>query len=270
MNSIQIFACDHRKNVQWNLPYIRFGGPESDCAIKIDANNIFEIEVNPDEAPKIFWLWKNLEQLGNPDVIGYCQYRRFYSTINTTIPVINIKQSQFNSKFVLTPLQQLQLMVQNNADGIFHPHFKIINENLIPYKYIWDQIRIHSKNECLQEKYYKYIFDLLLKYTQDDLKESMKQSFEVKENYLCNIFTVKTPLFKEFGQVAFNALKELLETMTTNEKKELHPYWLAYIFERYTSCYYHALEISGKCHFLKIPLLTIEAEKHIKWNKNSL
>ena len=40
---------------------MRFGGPESSCAIKTDANKIFDIEVNADETPKLFWLWKNLD-----------------------------------------------------------------------------------------------------------------------------------------------------------------------------------------------------------------
>lgn len=94
----------------------------------------------------------------------------------------------------------------------------------------------------------------------------MIQAFEEKENYLCNIFTVKTIIFKEFGITAFKAVKDLLALMTTNERSKLHPYWLAYLFERYTSCWYHALEISGKYKFLKIPLLTINAHKHIEWN----
>lgn len=60
MDSIQIFACDHRKNIQWNLPYVRFGGSESDCAIKNDKNEIFGIACNADETPKIYWLWMKI------------------------------------------------------------------------------------------------------------------------------------------------------------------------------------------------------------------
>ena len=54
-----IFACDHRHNVEWNLPYVRFGGPESDCAIRCQ-NKIFDADVNADETPKLFWLWQNI------------------------------------------------------------------------------------------------------------------------------------------------------------------------------------------------------------------
>lgn len=265
MNSIQIFACDHRHDVQWDLPYVRFGGPESSCAIKTDANKIFDIEVNADETPKLFWLWKNLDQLGNPDVVGYCQYRRFFCSLTAQLPVIDIPREKLRREFALTPLQQLMLINQYNVDGILHPHFKVIDDRKTPYTYIWEQIYILTKEDMLQMKLQRKAFELLLEHTPSNLKDAMNKAFKVKENYLCNIFTVKSKLFKEFGEVAFKVIEDLLKSMTVEERLELHPYWLAYIFERYTSCWYHALEISGKCRFLKIPLLTIDAGKHIRW-----
>lgn len=267
--SIQIFACDHRKNVQWDLPYIRFGGPESDCALKIDANKIFGIEVNADETPKIFWLWKNLSQFGDPDVIGYCQYRRFFGAVDASLPIIDIPRETLRREFALTPLQQLTLINTHDVDGIMHPHFKVIDEQKTPYKYIWEQMYILTKQDMLQLKLQKKAFDMLLEHTPSNLKDAMAKAFEVKENYLCNIFTVKSELFKEFGEVAFKAVEDLLKSMTDEEKLELHPYWLAYLFERYTSCWYHALEISRRCKFLKMPLLTIDASKHIEWKGKS-
>lgn len=65
-----VFACDHRHNAKWDLPYVRFGGEESDCAVRC-KNEICGLSVNADEAPKIYWLWKNIDELG-ADVIGYC------------------------------------------------------------------------------------------------------------------------------------------------------------------------------------------------------
>lgn len=264
MNQIQIFACDHRKNVNWELPYVRFGGPESECAIKTE-NKIFDIDVNADETPKIFWLWKNLNQLGSPDYIGYCQYRRFFSSINTSLPVINISNQEFNIKYLLTPIQQLSIINENNVDGILHPHFKVINENLIPYTYIWEQIYILTQEKMLNIKYQKLAFDILYDNTPSELKHFIKLSFKIKENYLCNIFTVKRDLFNMFGNIAFSSIKKLLTIISQDEKNKSHPYWLAYLFERYMSCFYHALELSNKYKFIKIPLLTIDAHKHIKW-----
>lgn len=86
---IKIFACDHRHNIDWNLPYIRFGGVESDCQIKVD-NIIENIPVNADETPKIYWLWKNLATFKDIKYIGYCQYRRFFTNLNVKKPILNI------------------------------------------------------------------------------------------------------------------------------------------------------------------------------------
>ena len=110
---------------------------------------------------------------------------------------------------------------------------------------------------------------MLLKHTPQDLKSSMEKSFEVKENYLCNIFTAKRSVFKAFGETAFSAVRDLLEVMPAEDKAALHPYWLAWVLERYTSCWYHALELSGKYKFLKIPIMTLDGSKHIKWEGSS-
>lgn len=266
-DSILIFACDHRQNVQWNLPYIRFGGPESECNIKIKANKIFNIDVNADEAPKLFWLWENIQEFGNPDIIGYCQYRRFFTNINTNgLPLINISIDAFQNKFAMTPLQQLSLINTYNVDGILHLHFKIISDN-INYKYIWEQFPLLNENKMLQPKYQKLAFDLLLKHTPTELKQYIEASFQIKEMYLCNIFTAKRQVFDLFGKITFNAVKELLSNMEYNERMSLFPCWLAYLFERYTSCFYHALELSGKYKFLKVPLLTIDGQTHTSWKK---
>lgn len=269
IENIQIFACDHRKNAEWNLPYIRFGGPESNCAIKISDNKIFDIEVNADETSKIFWLWQNINQFGNPDIIGYCQYRRFFSAFMSQFPVINLSIANFQPQFALTPFQQLMLINKNNVDGILHPAFKVIDDSKNSYKYIWEQIYILTKEDMLQLDFQKKAFDLFLTYTPNNLKNAMSEAYKVKENYLCNIFTVKTSLFKEFGEIAFKALKDLLNIIPKNQREKCHPYWLAYLFERYTSCWYHALEISGKYKFLKIPLLTIDGQNHIIWKKQN-
>lgn len=160
---------------------------------------------------------------------------------------------------------QESLICHSNTDGILHPHFKVVDESKTPYTYIWDQIRILEGERNLQLKYQKVAFDLLLNHVSSDMRGAMEQAFKVRENYLCNIFTVKKKVFKEFGDCAFAAVRDLLAMMSDSEKHAIHPYWLAYLFERYTSCWYHAAEISGKYRFSKVPLLTIDAQNHIKW-----
>ena len=128
MQTIQIFACDHRKGATWDLPYVRFGGPESECALKTGENQVLGVSVNADETPKLFWLWKHLDELGSPDYVGYCQYRRFFTAVNAGLPVVDIPREKFKREFALGPTEQLVQLVQTGADGILHPHFKVIDD----------------------------------------------------------------------------------------------------------------------------------------------
>lgn len=75
-------------------------------------------------------------------------------------------------------------------------------------------------------------------------------------------------MFKQFGEIAFKTVTQVLDAMDDMhvDKHMLHPYWLAYLFERFTSCYFHALEMTGK-RFVKIPLACVDANKHVQWTK---
>ena len=254
-----VFACDHRIGVPWNLPYVRFGGPESECCIRCE-NKIEGKLVNADETAKIYWLWKHLDQFGS-NIIGYCQYRRFFTTVYTNLPVINIRHEQFKSEFAMTPFQQEALIKKNNADGILHPAFNVVNFSRTPFTYIWEQIEILTGEDMLPKDCQKAAFDIFLSCTPSYLQDHMRDAFSIDKNYLCNIFTVKVEIFNQFGNIAFKAIPQVIN-LVGDRASNLHPYWLAYLLERYTSCYYHCLELNGS-KFLKVPLMTIDAEKHI-------
>lgn len=258
-----VFACDHRKGINWNLPYVRFGGPESECIIRC-KNEICGRTVNADETPKLYWLWKHLDEFG-ADIIGYCQYRRFFTVAQTRMPLINIAEAQFKQQFAMEPLQQEVLIKQHNVDGILHPAFNVVDCRKTPFTYIWEQMEILEGNKMLPDGMHKAAFDCLLDATPAAFKQLMQQAFAIHENYLCNIFTVKTDMFKLFGSIAFAAIPQVLDTVG-DKAKSLHPYWLAYLLERYTSCFYHCMELAGH-KFLKVPLMTIDAGKHIEWKQ---
>lgn len=263
--SVLIFANDHRQNVSWDLPYIRFGGEESDAAIRC-KNEILGKQVNRDEVPKIFWLWQNIDSFGC-DIIGYCQYRRFFTGCQCQLPVINLHADAFKSGYALKPEHQESIIQNGMFDGILHPAFNVVNKNVTPFTFIWEQIAILEGSNHFPVDRQKNVFDIFLDHTPNELKSAVEKSFSVSENYLCNIFTAKKDVFKLFGSIAFPTVIDLLNLVTDEEKQNLHPYFLAYLFERLTSCFYHSLEISGKCKFAKLPLMTIDADKHIEWRQ---
>ena len=247
------------------MPFLRFGGIESECAVKCD-NSIFGIPVNADETPKLYWLWKNLGDFGC-DVIGYCQYRRFFTKVNTRVPILMITRARFSKDMAMEPAFQEAVIRSHKVDGILHPAIPVVNRSLTPFKYVWEQIAILEQDKMCPLGKLKTVFDIFLSHTPADLKPFMEKAFLEPNNYLCNIFTVKSDVFKLFGDIAFVSVRDVLSMMTPDEKKRLHPYWLAYLFERYTSCFYHCLELSGKCRFAKVPLMTLDADKHIEWKQ---
>ena len=260
--SICVFACDHRPTAEWDLPYIRFGGPESSCAVRCPANEVLGEEAEADEVPKICWLWENLGQFGC-DVVGYCQYRRFFSRLATGLPVVDFPAPAFRREFAMTPGEQEAAMAAAGADGILHPHFKVVDERRTPYTYVWEQIGILEGERMLPSALREKAFSLLLSRTPERMKDAMEKAFRVRENYLCNIFTAKAAVFREFGETAFPAAADLLRLVGAGRSR-LHQYWLAYVFERFTSCWFHAAEISGRYRFLKVPLATIDGSRHVE------
>lgn len=259
-----VFACDNRHNVKWDLPYVRFGGEESDCAVKC-KNEICGLRVNADEAPKVYWLWKNIDELG-ANVLGYCQYRRFFTLQHAgEKSIVDIPASSFKREHAMTPLTQALLIKQAGADGILHPAISVVDKKQTPFTFIWEQMQILEGSSMLPDGMHKAAFDLLLEATPAELKPFMLKAFTVPENYLCNIFTVKKHIFKLFGSIAFTALPEVIK-MVGSRAAQLHPYWLAYLLERYTSCFYHCMELAGH-KFLKMPLMTLDGTKHFEWKQ---
>lgn len=162
----------------------------------------------------------------------------------------------------MTPLMQAMLIKQANAEGILHPAVNVVDKSKTPFTFIWEQMQILEGTKMLPEGMHKTAFGFFLAATPDELKPFMLKAFMVPENYLCSIFTVKKDVFKLFGSIVFTALPEVIKAVGSRAE-HLHPYWLAYLLERYTSCFYHCLELAGH-KFLKVPLMTLDGTKHIE------
>lgn len=83
--SIEVFACDHRYlgNKPWLFDMTRLGtGFANDCKLKdTDGETICTFANNKlmSEYTAIWWVWKHYKELGDPDYVGFCHYRRFFT-----------------------------------------------------------------------------------------------------------------------------------------------------------------------------------------------
>lgn len=254
---IKKFAVDYRtlsSSEKWTLPYIRIGGTGCDSAINI-GTTIENDKYCPamSELDKVWWVWKNIKEFGDPDFIGFCHYRRFF-TLSSQLQICNISASQFNSKMCLSPEEELVLISKNNAVGASMFPIKCSNS-----KMIWDQM--HDLEAELLPDINKRMFDMLLEASPLHLKDSIAKSFEQEKQYVCNIFTLRREYFDELCKMMFKVLPEFNDFIPLDIKKTLHPRYLGYYGERIVSCYLHAIQLNG-AKILHLPLLTIDANKH--------
>ena len=95
-NSIRVFACDHRYlgSKPWLYDAVRLGtGFSNDCKLKdIDGETICTPENDKlmSEYTAIWWLWKHIKELGDPDYVGFCHYRRFFTAAGPNYGVFPI------------------------------------------------------------------------------------------------------------------------------------------------------------------------------------
>lgn len=270
MNSIQIFACDHRKDTQWDLPYIRLGNYQSDAAINIkDDAEIAPYQLLLSEGAQIWWVYKHYKDLGNPDFVGFCHYRRFFSfAINR--PILNIPHDEYKKEYCANSLDVLAAMQKMNVDGASIMPFQVTTDEEYSFVDIADQLKFLSKKDrlCIPDSVIDQAFQLLLQNAQAKTTLMLKQVMKSKKTYVCNIFVLRKEMFFEYAKTVFPVFKELYKSIPQHSLSNIHPRFMGYILERFTSLYLTAYNLLGK-KIAVIPVLTIDANVHKKWDPNT-
>jgi len=83
----------------------------------------------------MWWVYKHLSDFGNPDYVGFCHYRRFFTCLNFPMGLLDIPKHEFNSSFCLSPIDQLSILETNKIDAITMSPVLITRDN---FTYIWD------------------------------------------------------------------------------------------------------------------------------------
>lgn len=266
MDSIQIFACDHRKNADYSLPFIRLGNSQSDAAINIkDDDELRPYHVVLSEGAQIWWVWKHLKELGNPDYIGFCHYRRFFGRANSYIK--NITWAELPNYKPFSPIEQLSILNADKLDGIVPIAFNPLKD--IAFKDIAKQTKYFSDSDGLgfTSEVVCKSFELLLECCPEDLRKHVKSAMANDCIYVCNIFTMKRELFETYGQIVFAACHKLNEFVKNIDISNFHKRWMGYILERFTSCIIHAFQLAGY-NFGICSLITTDGHIHEPYEKH--
>lgn len=257
-DSIQIFAADHRQNVDWNLPYIRVGNFQSDAIIKVDGIDPVD-QLAMSEGAQALYVSKHLSEFGNPAYVGLCHYRRTFAKISKIL--LDVKKEYFDPMVCLTPLEQLFLFKKHNVDFFVFARVQSYSEkHKSCVKNIIDEFYLHcQKIELSMSKSdISLAFDIFIDCLPNNLKTEAKAAMANTTIHCCNIFTTTSQLFVEWCNSYEKAFKLLKPQFENNTNKR----WFGYLLERFTSIWIDANVKIGKTKQV-LPLYTIDGKVHL-------
>lgn len=264
-DDIKIFAADHRRNIDWNLPYIRLGNCQSDAVNIITTVPVLYHRLLSEIAQAID-IKNRFAEFGSPSYLGLCHYRRFFTSSFKNILLVDLQEHEFKPEMCATPLFQLAALKRFNADILCFARVKSYNaDDDSKVNSLIDELELYGKkvNLNMSRSQIESAFDLLYMNFPEDLKPYFEKAMKQKTIHCCNIFTSKAEIFCQWAS--------LQETMFAVCKKafafagpdfyNLSHRWFAYLSERITSVYLDSLVLSGK-KMIMMPLLTINGKIH--------
>ena len=266
--SILVFAADHRQHVDWKLPFIRIGNMQSDACLRTDKilNDGLQVsdEIAMSEIRQAIAVSRCLKELGNPDYVGFCHYRRFFcKKMSTNVGLIDVKESQFMPEFVLDPAQQMQKLEQNKADMLLFPRVQSYPQHMKSQIIsLVDEIECLGKRVNLQmdRSDIQAAFDIWVSLLGNNLKDAAEIALNQKTLLACNIFTASRTIFQLWTALMKNAYAECSKHFSS-KLSSFNKRWFAYLAERFTSIYLDVMVMTGK-KAVVTQLMTIDGAKH--------
>lgn len=274
--SIEVFACDHRYlgNKPWLFDMTRLGtGFANDCKLKdTDGETICTLANNKlmSEYTAIWWVWKHYKELGDPDYVGFCHYRRFFTAHEPNYgayPICCIPPEMEMSAYMLAfkKNQLLEVIQQTQSDGVLPCPF-------VDYTYAKDcsdviQLMLRESEHLhlgLSMQQCEEMFSVLKKHMLKHFKEdAVDLSFKQIETFHFNVFVLQRDLFEAYSQIMSGCMLELAEQyQKLAAEKKVSERVLAYCSERFSSCVFIAMAASGR-DFAVLPMLMIENKQEL-------
>jgi len=190
----------------------------------------------------MWWADKHYSEIGDPDYIGFVHYRRFFS-FTCKSPIVNISASVFNPAFCAKSAELLFMMLKDSLDCLTFCPLPVTSDSEHKFVDVLEQLKFLSKDGMnIPDEVCDKSFELFLQNCKDEsFKKFLKQAMSIRNSYVCNIFVLKKELFHEFCSIAFPVFVELKSMLSDNDLKNIHPRFMGYILERFTSTYLHAI-----------------------------
>lgn len=202
------------------------------------GDNISHLNREFCELTGIYWLWKNYEKIGNPDIIGFCHYRRHF-----------ILNEKFARLYKVSPsnLVHLPVMSENYLDSI-----GLTYENIDSVFDKFDAVFVQNQrtDTPLQYRqnhpysnfaYYEVCLEVLNeKFPQ--FQSAVASYHENTRHVWSNMFIMKKDSFFEYCGWIFSILFEVHHRMKRNYSSIAEMRTLAYCGETLLGVYFTYIE----------------------------
>lgn len=278
--TIKCFAIDHRNtNGKWNFSWTRVGtGFYTDAVLKdTTGETICTERFNSflGEWTAMWWIWKNLKDLGNPDFVGMTQYRRYFTSCKPNFgpfPIANYESAKLNSaqldalskQGVLSPDQLLKTIQWNGAEGILptrFPDFSYCNGcNSV-------QDLMIAESNFLKLRMTRELVDVVFNNFKNEAIKAGYSAFQVEESFKqtntfhFNMFVLSREDFNTYMTIIHSAVMESIKYIDDNNIAGLHTRLFGYVIERLSSCMFFIFIDANKRRFLEIAPLLLPKEE---------
>lgn len=190
------------------------------------------------EMTAIYWLWKNYDEIGNPDIIGICHYRRYFifkgskyayfehNEVKNIFKTINFSYGKIEDIFAR---YDFVAPVPSKRKSVYH-NYKV--------------------SHCIED------LDLalnIIKERHEEFVNAAEKYVHGKGAYLYNMFIFKKEDF-------FNYCEWIFDILSVYEKKTQHTGGRFFISERLTGIYFTYLQMNGK-RAAHLPVLFIKDKR---------
>ncbi|MDR2667029.1 MAG: DUF4422 domain-containing protein [Holosporales bacterium] len=208
----------------------------------------------------VYWAWKNLDELGNPDYIGSMHYRRHFAfkngELNEWFVYVDSIDDEYQKKYGLNAEQVKRTIAE--YDVVVFP--------VVFQESIYEQYKkghyvevLDTALQVLREKYPEY---------SDTADEYMRSN----RGYFLNMFVMKRELFREYCAFVFGIMEETTNHIRQNKEMvdEIFAKPVqapgAHTIERLLSVFVEYKRKTSGIRVLELPVCFIEhPEKNLKF-----
>lgn len=220
-----------------------------------DGENISHLNRSFCELTAIYWAWKNLDKLDNPDYVGLFHYRRHFAF-----------WEKFDEASIITPWYFDKL----NSDYIEQARVKdtYISKFLKQYDVIVPVILPQENGLSNHEQYLKYHsiddFDMtieILLHKYPEYQDVVNEYLHSNKTHFFNMSIMRADIFIEYADWLFDILFTVNRNIDIKYYSRTESRIIGYLAERLTSIFIFKLQATNKYKIKNLPVTMIHNTK---------